>query len=144
VAHAGEEGPAEYVWEALELLNVSRIDHGNNSLDDEMLVQELVDRKIPLTVCPLSNLKLKVVQDLKKHPMKKMLNAGLHATVNSDDPAYFGGYINENFLAVADALQLSKEDIAVLVKNAFSASFIDNKRKAELIEKVNKYCIENF
>jgi adenosine deaminase len=121
VAHAGEEGPAEYIWEALNLLKVSRIDHGNHCLDDEKLVKELVNRKIPLTVCPLSNLKLKVVKDLKNHPLKAMLDKGLLVTINSDDPAYFGGYVNENYLAVAEALSLSKEDIEKLAKNSFDA-----------------------
>ncbi len=138
VAHAGEEGPPEYVWEALNLLKVLRIDHGNNSLNDEKLVRELVNQQIPLTVCPLSNLKLKVVPDLKKHPLKRMLDAGLLATVNCDDPAYFGGYVNENFLAVAEALNLSKEEIATLAKNSFKASFLDETTKRELIGKVEK------
>ncbi|GAB1454498.1 adenosine deaminase [Draconibacterium sp.] len=139
VAHAGEEGPAEYVWEALDLLKVSRIDHGNNSLNDEKLVQELVKRKMPLTVCPLSNIKLKVVTDMKNHPLKKMLDAGLLATVNCDDPAYFGGYINENFLVVSEVLNLTKEDIFMLAKNSFEASFLDEESKREMFEKVEKF-----
>jgi adenosine deaminase len=139
VAHAGEEGPAEYVWEALDLLKVSRVDHGNHSLDDDRLVQELIKRKMPLTVCPLSNLKLKVVKDLKKHPLRQMLQKGLLATINSDDPAYFGGYINENYLAISEALNLSKEEICLLAKNSFTASFLDEKTKKRMIEKVDKY-----
>ncbi|HRX10997.1 MAG TPA: adenosine deaminase [Draconibacterium sp.] len=139
VAHAGEEGPAEYVWEALDLLKVSRIDHGNNSLDDDNLIQKLISHQIPLTVCPLSNLKLKVVTDLKMHPLKKMLDAGLLATVNSDDPAYFGGYVNENFLAVAEALKLTKGEIFILAVNSFKASFLDESSKQEMIEKVGKF-----
>lgn len=143
VAHAGEEGPAEYVWEALELLKVSRIDHGNNSLNDDELVQELVKRKMPLTVCPLSNLKLKVVTNMKEHPLKRIIDAGLLATVNSDDPAYFGGYISENFTAVAHALDLSKKEIATLAKNSFKASFLDDERKLQMKEKVETYYWKN-
>lgn len=143
VAHAGEEGPAEYVREAIDLLKVSRIDHGNNSLNDEELVHELVKKQIPLTVCPLSNLKLKVVSDMKNHPLKKMLDAGLLATVNSDDPAYFGGYVNENFFAVAVALNLSKEEITVLAKNSFKASFLDENKKQEMIEKIDRFFVNS-
>jgi len=140
VAHAGEEGPAEYVWEALDLLKVSRVDHGNNSLNDEKLVTELVKRKMPLTVCPLSNLKLQVVKDLKKHPLRKMLEKGLKATINSDDPAYFGGYMNENYLAISEALELSKEEIILLTKNSFESSFLDKNEKEKLMKKLDKYC----
>lgn len=143
VAHAGEEGPAEYVWEALDLLNVSRVDHGNNALDDEILVQELVDRKIPLTICPLSNLKLQVVTDLKKHPLRDMLQKELLVTVNSDDPAYFGGYMNENFIEVAEALSLTKEEICKLTKNGFESSFLNGNQKKDLISRVEDYCKEN-
>jgi len=139
VAHAGEEGPSEYVWEALDLLKVSRVDHGNNSMDDEKLVKELVSRKIPLTLCPLSNLKLKVVKDLKQDPLRKMMSIGILATINSDDPAYFGGYINENYLAISEALNLSKEEIFKLAKNSFIASFLNEEEKKQMIEKVDKY-----
>lgn len=139
VAHAGEEGPAEYVREALTHLNVTRIDHGNNSLDDGQLVQELAERKIPLTVCPLSNLKLKVVKDLKDHPLRKMLEKGLLVTVNSDDPAYFGGYVNENYIAIANALQLTPEEIVLLAKNSFTASFLDDSAKHHLTGKIDTY-----
>jgi adenine deaminase len=139
VAHAGEEGPAEYVREALSLLSVSRIDHGNNSLHDEKLVQELAERKIPLTICPLSNLKLQVVKDLKDHPLRKMLEKGLLVTINSDDPAYFGGYVNENYIAIAEALQLTVEEIALLARNSFEASFLDETAKNQLMNKVDSY-----
>jgi len=139
VAHAGEEGPPEYVWEALNLLHVSRIDHGNRSLEDSLLVEELVKRKIPLTICPLSNLKLKVVRDMTKHPLAEMLGKGMRVTVNSDDPAYFGGYLNENYLAVAKALNLTREQIVQLAKNSFTASFLSEKEKLEMIEKVEYY-----
>ena len=139
VAHAGEEGPAEYIWEALDLLKISRIDHGNNCLTDEVLIKKLVDEKIALTVCPLSNLELKVVDDLKDHPLKKMLNLGLKATVNSDDPAYFGGYMNANFLQTAEALDLTQEEIKTLVKNSFEYSLLsDDEKQKYLIQ------VENF
>ena len=139
VAHAGEEGPAEYIWEALDLLKIARIDHGNNCLTDEVLIKKLVNEKIALTVCPLSNLELKVVDDLKDHPLKKMLNLGLKATVNSDDPAYFGGYMNANFLQTAEALDLTKEDVKTLVKNSFEYSLLsDDEKQKYLIQ------VENF
>ncbi len=139
VAHAGEEGPAEYIWEALDLLHVSRIDHGNRCLEDENLIAELRERQIPLTICPLSNLKLKVVEDMKDHPLKKMLDHGLLATIHSDDPAYFGGYMNENYHAVVHALNLSKEDITRLAKNAFTASFLSEEAKQLRIAQVEAH-----
>ncbi len=137
VAHAGEEGPAEYVREALDVLEVVRIDHGNNALDDAGLVAELVRRRIPLTVCPLSNVKLRVVDDIRDHPLKRMLNLGLFVTVNSDDPAYFGGYVNENYIAVAEALGLSREDLRQLARNSFEASWLDAEAKSALIAEVD-------
>ena len=139
VAHAGEEGPAAYVRDAVDLLKISRIDHGNNSLHDEILVQELVSKRIPLTVCPLSNLKLKVVTEMCNHPLRKMLDAGLFVTINSDDPAYFGGYVNENFLAVAENLSLTKKDIYQLAKNSFEASFISQAEKQHFLEELGKF-----
>lgn len=123
VAHAGEEGPPEYVWEALDVLGVDRIDHGNRALEDSALVNRLERDKIPLTVCPLSNLKLCVVDDLQVHPLRKMLDSGLIATVNSDDPAYFGGYINDNYVSVAKALELSETEIKLLTKHSIDACF---------------------
>ena len=132
VAHAGEEGPAEYVREALDLLEVVRIDHGNRALDDPALVDELVRRRIPLTVCPLSNLKLCVVDDMTSHPLKRMLDLGLFVTVNSDDPAYFGGYVNDNYVAVAEALGLGKEDLARLARNSIEAALLDDAHRARL------------
>jgi adenosine deaminase len=137
VAHAGEEGPPQYVWEALDLLKVSRVDHGVRSLEDAALVDRLVRQRVPLTVCPLSNLRLKVVGDLSAHPLKRMLDAGLVATCNSDDPAYFGGYVADNFGAVRDALGLTDEELATLAKNSFEASFIDDVSKRRLIAEVN-------
>lgn len=136
VAHAGEEGPAEYIWEALDLLKIARIDHGNNCLTDEVLIKKLVDEKIALTVCPLSNLELKVVEDLKDHPLKKMLNLGLKATVNSDDPAYFGGYMNANFLQTAEALDLTQEEIKTLVRNSFEYSLLSEEEKVKFLADV--------
>jgi adenosine deaminase len=124
VAHAGEEGPPAYVWEALDLLHVDRIDHGNRALEDPALVKRLAAEGMTLTVCPLSNLKLCVVDDLKVHPLKRMLDLGLHATVNSDDPAYFGGYLAENWLQTAAALDLSRADLVTLARNSFTGSFL--------------------
>jgi len=143
VAHAGEEGPPEYIWEALDILKIDRLDHGNRSLEDEKLITRLVNAQIALTVCPLSNLKLQVVKDLKKHPLKIMLNKGLKATVNSDDPAYFGGYMNDNFIAIAEALQLDKNDLYQLNKNAINASFVAEKQKKQMIQKLDDYFKKN-
>jgi len=139
VAHAGEEGPPEYVWEALDKLKVNRVDHGNRALEDDKLVARLVKENMPLTVCPLSNLKLCVVKDMKDHPLKKMLALGLKATINSDDPAYFGGYMNDNYKAVAHALNLSKSDIATLARNSVAASFLSTAEKEALLQRVNAY-----
>lgn len=129
VAHAGEEGPPEYVYEALDLLFVDRIDHGNRALEDDALVKRLVDEDIPLTVCPQSNLRLAVVKDMSDHPIRTMLALGLKACVNSDDPAYFGGYMNENFFALIDAVDLTREDIFQLVTNSFTSSFLTESEK---------------
>lgn len=126
VAHAGEEGPPEYVWEALELLEVDRLDHGNRALEDPKLVHHLRDAGITLTVCPLSNLRLGVVRNLRDHPVRRMLELGLRATVNSDDPAYFGGYINDNYRALADHSGLTAAEAVALAKNSFSGSFLDS------------------
>jgi len=136
VAHAGEEGPPEYVWEALDLLKVSRIDHGVRSLEDPRLVARLRDEKIPLTVCPFSNVKLRVVDTLRDHPLARMLELGLHATVNSDDPAYFGGYVGENFAGVAEALGLDEDALLTLARNSFTASFIDAKTRDRYLASV--------
>ncbi|WP_027392253.1 adenosine deaminase [Aquimarina latercula] len=143
VAHAGEEGPASYIWEALELLKVTRIDHGNRCLDDDKLVDKLATSQIPLTLCPLSNLELKVVSDLKQHPIVKMMDKNLLVTVNSDDPAYFGGYMNENYIGIANALNLSKKQIADLVKNSFKASWLPDQEKEKRISEVEHYLIKN-
>lgn len=139
VAHAGEEGPAEYVWEAIDLLEAERIDHGVRSIDDPILMEELCDREIPLTVCPLSNLKLKVVKKLEELPVKIFLDNGIRVTLNSDDPAYFGGYINENYLQTAEALGLSKNDIFTLARNSFMASFITEPERSRFLEKLHDF-----
>lgn len=136
VAHAGEEGPPEYVWEALDLLKVNRIDHGVRSEEDEVLMQRLIAEKMPLTVCPLSNLKLCVVQDMTEHNIRRLLQQGVHVTVNSDDPSYFGGYMNDNFIAIAEALELSNDELKQLAINSFEASFIEDAEKQQWISKI--------
>lgn len=129
VAHAGEEGPPAYIYEALDLLNIDRLDHGNRSLEDDALVARLVNMQMTLTVCPLSNLKLCVVDDMRAHPIRRMLDLGLRATINSDDPSYFGGYMMDNFRAVIEALDLGKEDVRALAANSFKGSFMSEGEK---------------
>jgi adenine deaminase len=138
-AHAGEEGPAAYVREAVELLDVDRIDHGNACLDDPALVRELAARAIPLTVCPLSNVRLNVVPSLAAHPLRAMLDAGLCVTINSDDPAYFGGYINDNFIQCRHALGLSADDIVTLARNSLTASFVPSAEAAHNVALLDTY-----
>ncbi len=130
VAHAGEEGPPDYIWQALDVLGVERVDHGVRCLEDPRLVERLVTDRVPLTVCPLSNTRLRVVDTIDHHPLGRMLERGLRATVNSDDPAYFGGYITENFAAVTSALRLSTDTLVQLARNSFEASFLDDQAKA--------------
>ena len=142
VAHAGEEGPPDYVAEALDLLRVARIDHGIRALEDGALTARLARDAVPLTVCPLSNLKLKVVDDMAAHPLKAMLDAGLVATVNSDDPAYFGGYVNANYRAVQAALGLGRDDLARLARNSFEAAFLEAEDKRALIARLDAYLAE--
>ena len=142
VCHAGEEGPAEYIWQALEL-GASRIDHGVRCLEEDYVVNELVDRQIPLTVCPLSNVKLRVFDTLKDHNLKKMMDRGLFVTINSDDPAYFGGYLNENYEQCMKELDLSENDIAILLTNSFLASCLNAREKAGYIEKIEE-CLGRF
>ena len=139
VAHAGEEGPPAYVWEALDILHVDRIDHGNRALEDEMLVKRLVDDGLTLTVCPLSNLKLCVVDDLKQHPLKAMLGLGLKATLNSDDPAYFGGYLGRNWTLTAEALGLSRDELVTLAKNSFTGSFLPAETVKQRLAEIDAY-----
>ncbi len=136
VAHAGEEGPAAYVREALDVLRVTRIDHGNSALDDPELVAELAARQVPLTVCPLSNLRLCVVDDLASHPLRRMLERGLVVTVNSDDPAYFGGYVNDNYVAVAEALGLGASELVRLARNSFEAAWLDAPDRRKLLDEI--------
>ena len=138
VAHAGEEGPPEYIWEALDLLKVNRIDHGVRSEEDEQLMTRLIVEKMPLTVCPLSNLKLCVVNDLAEHNIRRLLQKGVHVTVNSDDPSYFGGYMNDNFIAIQNALDLSNDELKQLAINSFEASFISEEEKQKWIDEVKK------
>ena len=135
-AHAGEEGPTEYIWDSINLLKVKRIDHGVQCLKDEKLVEELKKTQIPLTVCPLSNVKLRVFDKLENHNLKKMLNRGLKVMVNSDDPAYFGGYLNKNLTLVQSALNLSMEEVKTLIINSFESSFLDDIKKKEWINKI--------
>ena len=136
VAHAGEEGPPKYIWEALELLNVRRIDHGVQCIKDKKLVAELIKSQIPLTVCPLSNIKLKVFKTLKEHNLKKMLDVNLMVMVNSDDPAYFGGYLNQNLIKIQQALNLSESEIKKLIINSFKSSFLTEIQKKYWISKI--------
>lgn len=124
VAHAGEEGPPEYIWEALDLLKVVRIDHGVRAIEDERLMQRLIDEQIPLTVCPLSNIKLCVFDEMKQHNILDMLDRGVKVTVNSDDPAYFGGYVNENFQSMFDHLKMTQQQAEKLIKNSFEARLV--------------------
>jgi len=138
VAHAGEEGPAAYVADAVDLLEVDRIDHGNRALEDPALVRRLADMGIAFTVCPLSNLRLCGVTDLRRHPLKRMLDAGLKATVNSDDPSYFGGYLLDNFVAVAGALGLGPPELTTLVRNSIEGSFLDESGKRAHLDRIER------
>jgi adenosine deaminase len=141
VAHAGEEGPPEYIWQALDLLKVERIDHGVRCVEDAQLVERLREEQIPLTVCPLSNVKLCVFDEMANHNYKQLLDLGLCVTINSDDPAYFGGYMNENFLATQEGLQLSRDDLYRSVRNSFEATLLDDAGKAKLIEELDSYVV---
>lgn len=139
VAHAGEEGPPEYVRQALDLLRVSRIDHGNRALEDPALTARLAAERVPLTVCPLSNEKLCVTPDLAAHPIKRMLDLGLCATINSDDPAYFGGYLNANYIAAAQAVGLTRSELSELAKNSFRGAFLSDGERARWVAEVDAY-----
>ena len=141
VAHAGEEGPAEYVWEALDLLKVNRIDHGVRSEEDPKLMQRLIREKMPLTVCPLSNLKLCVIDDMADHNIRRLLQQGVHVTVNSDDPSYFGGYMNDNFIAIAESLDLTADELKTLAINSFEASFISDEEKLKWTNEIKRLSI---
>jgi adenosine deaminase len=141
-AHAGEEGPSSYVWEALDVLGVGRIDHGNRSLDDDILVGRLARERLALTVCPLSNLRLRVIDDLAHHPLRRMMDKGLVVTVNSDDPAYFGGYVNDNYRGVANALSLERDEIAAIVRNGIRASLMTAPEKDKVLAEVDRVLSE--
>jgi adenosine deaminase len=138
-AHAGEEGPPAYVHEALDLLHVDRIDHGNRAMEDAGLIRRLADERMTLTVCPLSNLKLCVVHDLATHPVPEMLRQGLHVTLNSDDPAYFGGYVNDNYRALARAVGLGRDDLVRIARNSFEGSFLGEAEKAARLAEIDAY-----
>ena len=137
VAHAGEEGPPEYIWDSLNLLKIQRVDHGVQCLNDEKLVEKLVKDQIPLTVCPLSNVKLCVFDKLENHNLKKMLDKGLRVMVNSDDPAYFGGYLNKNLIETSKALNLELLDVKKLIENSFKSSFLNDEDKKKWLKKIN-------
>jgi len=139
VAHAGEEGPPEYIWEALDILKVKRIDHGIQCLRDDKLVQKLRNEQIPLTICPLSNIKLRVFEKLKDHNLKKLLDKGLMVMINSDDPAYFGGYLNANLIECQKALNLSKADVKKLATNSFKSSFLKEDEKKKWIDQISNF-----
>ncbi|PMS37111.1 adenosine deaminase [Trinickia symbiotica] len=139
VAHAGEEGPPSYVYEALDLLEVDRIDHGVRSIEDPALVARLAETRVPLTVCPLSNLKLRVFDDMKQHTLKTLLSHGVAVTINSDDPAYFGGYVNANYLSAAEALDLTDAEVHTILRNGFEASFVPADERAASIAKLDEY-----
>jgi adenine deaminase len=143
VAHAGEEGPPAYVWEALDRLHIDRLDHGNRALEDSALTERLAREQMTLTVCPLSNLKLCVVKDMADHPIDAMLRAGLRATINSDDPAYFGGYVNDNYRAVARARGLGRDELATLARNSFLGSFLPAEEKAARIARLDAFVAAN-
>lgn len=142
VAHAGEEGPSEYIWQALEALKVSRIDHGIRCIEDPKLVRKLQSEGIPLTVCPLSNVKLGIFDTIREHNLKKLLDLGLCVTVNSDDPGYFGGYILENYIAVTQGLNLDKNDLYQIAKNSFDASFLTQEEKRKFVAELDNYMSE--
>ncbi|WP_122465755.1 adenosine deaminase [Brevundimonas lutea] len=142
VAHAGEEGPPAYVHEALDLLRIDRMDHGNRSMEDEGLIRRLADERMTLTVCPLSNLKLCVVDDLADHPVPEMLRRGLHVTLNSDDPAYFGGYVADNYVRLAEATGLSREALVQMARNSFEGAFVDDAAKTRHLAEIDAYLAE--
>jgi len=141
-AHAGEEGPPRYVWEALDVLGVARLDHGNRAIEDADLVARIAREQVPLTMCPLSNLRLRVVDDLVHHPLRRMMDKGVMASVNSDDPAYFGGYVNQNYLVISRALDLGREEVAAIVRNGIKASLMTASEKQQLFADVDRVLAE--
>ena len=138
VAHAGEEGPPKYVRQALDLLGVERIDHGVRSEEDAALLERLVREGVPLTMCPLSNVKLRVVDRLEDHNLKRLLDAGVRVLINSDDPAYFGGYIGQNYVETAEALALTRDEVVTIARNSIEATFLDDAAKAELLAEIDE------
>ena len=138
-AHAGEEGPPEYVWEALDVLGVERIDHGNRALEDDALVRRLVAEQVPLTVCPYSNVKLRSVDRLEDHPLRTMLDLGLNVSINSDDPSYFGGYIADNYAGIQNVLGMSNEEMVGIARNSLNATFVPDNEKQLLINKLETF-----
>jgi len=143
VAHAGEEGNSDYIWEALDLLKIKRIDHGNNCLQDEALIQEIIKRDLALTICPLSNTALQVVKELKDHSLKNMMDLGIKTTINSDDPAYFGGQVNQNYIDTQIALDLTEEEIYQLAQNSFIYSFLPEYEKTSFLKELDDYYFSN-
>jgi adenosine deaminase len=141
VAHAGEEGPPRYIYEALDILGVKRIDHGVRCEEDPALMRRLAHERVPLTVCPLSNVKLNVFKDIESHNLKRLLEQGLCVTINSDDPAYFGGYLLENYLAVQQGLDLSKSDLILLARNSLEASFLSDPAKLRWMRSIDSYAL---
>ena len=139
VAHAGEEGPVEYIWSSLDQLKVDRIDHGNSAADDPALLKRLAEQKIPLTLCPLSNVRLQIIEELTDHPLRQLISNDLMVTINSDDPAYFDGYVNENYIAVAKAFDLSKKELDQLARNSFLAGFMSPERRTQLLTELENY-----
>ncbi|OHT11903.1 Adenine deaminase [Tritrichomonas foetus] len=137
--HAGEEGPPDYIYQALDLLKADRIDHGNSAINDPDLMKRLANEKIPCTMCPLSNLRLKVINSLEEHPIKKFLDAGILASINSDDPSFFRGYINDNYIQTQKALNLSRDDIIKIAKNSFISSYLSDEEKQKGIEMIDEY-----
>src|SRR5215470_3638279 len=138
VAHAGEEGPPEYVWQALDTLRAARIDHGIRAIEDAALVERLREARVPLTVCPLSNVRLRVFDSIDEHNLRELLDAELCVTINSDDPAYFGGYINENFFAVQEAFNLTEKELSVLARNSFEAAFLPDRQRREVLSELDQ------
>jgi adenosine deaminase len=141
VAHAGEEGPPDYVWQALDTLGASRIDHGVRCMEDPALIERLRSGRVPLTVCPLSNVKLRIFDSMREHNLRKLIDAGLCVTINSDDPAYFGGYINENFHAIYDAFDLTKDELCTLARNSFDAAFIEEPQRREILRELDQIAV---
>jgi adenosine deaminase len=139
VAHAGEEGPADYIWEALDILEARRIDHGVRCLEDERLVRRLAAEQVPLTVCPLSNVRLQVFPSMRQHDVQALLQHGLLVTINSDDPAYFGGYVADNLSAVADAFDFPPETILQLARNSFRAAFLTEQVRTAYLAEVDAF-----